>query len=259
MLLTSKQPKPVANAYRQALTGATPFTCDAERRQLELYQRLGILKENVQSALSAFPEPSNPVAPTARKRVLLFAGHRLDSPNRVPVRFPQEKEEVARQAIRDAIKAEREITGEIAYGIAGGSHGGDLLFHEVCAELGIQTKLWMALPPNEYVKVAVQDYVGIGTDKLYKRFNQLQQRCANRCMSNNNNLPRWLQTKANYSFWQRHTLWMIYNALAEGDGNLTLIALWNGDNDNATGDFVHRVKDLGAEVVPIFTKQLFGL
>ena len=39
--------------------------------------------------------------------------------------------------IREAVIKERDLGGEELTGIAGGACGGDILFHEVCDELGI--------------------------------------------------------------------------------------------------------------------------
>jgi conflict system STAND superfamily ATPase/tetratricopeptide repeat protein/AAA domain-containing protein len=258
VLLTSTRPARVASSYRQALAGAEPFYAEAEQRQLQLYERLGILSENVKSALELFP-PASPLRELKKQHILLFAGHMLDQPGRVPPRFPPEKEEIARQAIRDAILAEQEATGGITYGIASGAHGGDILFHEVCAELGIKTELWLALPPEKYVSVGVQNYVGIGTDKLFERFRMLQRQLTPRWMADDLELPRWLRAKPGYDFWQRFTLWMVYNAFRIGAENLTLIALWDGDEACGTGDFVRRVMERGGKIVPIPTKQLFNL
>jgi hypothetical protein len=258
VLLTSSRPARVASTYRQALAGAEPFYADSELRQLQLYERLGILGENIKSALEVWP-PASVTRELKKQRIILFAGHMLDQPGRVPPRFPPEKEEIARQAIRDKILAEQEATGGITYGIAGGAHGGDIIFHEVCAELGIKTELWLALPPEKYVTVAVQNYIGIGTDKLVERFRQLQRQLAPRWMADDLELPRWLRAKPGYDFWQRHTLWMVYNALRIGAENLTLIALWDGDEACGTGDFVRRVMERGGKIVSLPTKQLFNL
>lgn len=267
VLLTSTRPTRVATAYRQGVAGAKPRVADAEARQLALYQRLNILEKNVASALAVLEEHTKQATvaassskPAAQQpRIILFAGHMLDAPGRTPPRFPPEKEEVARQAIREAILAEQTAAGTIAYGIAGGSHGGDLLFHEVCAELGIKTELWLALPPDEYVRVSVQNYVGSETHKLVERFRRLQKQLTCRQMAEKLELPRWLRTNPGVDFWQYHTLWMVYNALTVGAENLTLIALWNGDETNGTGDFVRRVEERGGKVVPLSTKQLFNL
>jgi hypothetical protein len=95
--------------------------------------------ENVKTALSVFaPSRAEAGAPEKKNpRVLLFTGHRIDDTGRKTPRFPGDKESVARQAIKDAVAKEIAEAAEIAFGIAGGASGGDIFFHEVCAELGI--------------------------------------------------------------------------------------------------------------------------
>jgi hypothetical protein len=86
--------------------------------------------------------------------VVLFAGHRVDEPGRTPPRFPPECETKARLAIRSVM---RDIAAQgSVLGIAGAADGGDILFHEVCAELGIESEVCLALPPAEYVRTSVQ-------------------------------------------------------------------------------------------------------
>ena len=74
-------------------------------------------------------------------------------------------------------------------------------------------------------------------------------------------MPAWLAKKKDYSIWQRYNLWMLNNALAEGGENVTLIALWNGqegDGPGGTEDLVWRAKERHARVVILETKKLFG-
>ena len=35
--------------------------------------------------------------------------------------------------------------------MAGDASGGDLLFHEVCQELDIESRLYLAIPGNDYI------------------------------------------------------------------------------------------------------------
>jgi tetratricopeptide (TPR) repeat protein len=57
--LTSNRPAKVSNAYRRALVDAPAFLSDTVRRQLNVYQDLGLLKENVEAVLSMLePAPS---------------------------------------------------------------------------------------------------------------------------------------------------------------------------------------------------------
>ena len=159
--LTAKRPTRVFSAYHKALDGADDFAVEAARSQIVLCQQLGILGDNVKAALSVFPpSPVEDGAPQGGEkrnpRVLLFTGHRVDDPGRKTPRFPADKESVARQAIKEAVAKEITDAGEIAFGIAGGASGGDILFHEVCAELGIPTELYLAVPPDQFIKASVR-------------------------------------------------------------------------------------------------------
>jgi hypothetical protein len=63
----------------------------------------------------------------------------------------------------------------------------------------------------------------------------LRERLPERVLAESEELPRWLREKPNYSIWQRDNLWMLYNALAAGGDNVTLIALWNGEAGDGSG------------------------
>ena len=81
--------------------------------------------------------------------VLVFTGHRLDTPDRPQPRFPAAAEPRARDLLTAALAQELAGGGPVA-GLAGGASGGDILFHEVAADLGIPTELYLALPPEQY-------------------------------------------------------------------------------------------------------------
>src|SRR6185503_437412 len=154
--LTSNRPAKVANAYRSALVDAPAFASDAVRRQLSLYQDLDLLKENVAGVLSVLePPPVVDQVAAAPQRVLLFTGHMIDAPGRAEPRFPPEKVEVAKQKIAEAVEAEKQAAGGIAYGIAGCASGGDILFHQVCEAMGIPTRIFLALPRELYIRESV--------------------------------------------------------------------------------------------------------
>jgi hypothetical protein len=255
--LTSDKPKRVATAYRKALAGAPAFAADAARAQLDLYQLLGVLPPNVTEALKEFPAPQPQGA--KEERVLLFTGHMIDKADRAEPRFPASKEDVARQAIREAIEKERAIA-PIAYGITGGASGGDILFHEVCAELGIPTRLYLALPREEYIVASVKS----AGPQWVERFNQLlNKHPETRILSETGELPSWLvEREDKYNLWHRNSLWLLHNALAEQDQSVTLIALWNGktgDGPGGTADLVDQAGQRGSKVVILDTKELFGV
>jgi hypothetical protein len=269
--LTSDKPSKVTNAYRRALVDAPVFAFDAVRGQLGLYQELGLLQDNVTAVLavlapaqasssapqpaSSAPQPAPAAVPT---RVLLFTGHMIDAPGREEPRFPPEGEAVARQKIREEVLREQELAGGIAYGIAGGASGGDILFHEVCAELNIPTRLYLALPREQYIKESVAP----AGPQWIERFNQLHRNLPPRVLGESRELPRWLQEKPDYNIWQRNNHWMLRNALTAGGDNVTLIALWDrkptGDGLGGTSDMVQSAAERGAKTIILDTNTLFA-
>lgn len=138
-----------------------------------------------------------------------------------------------RDAIRAAVKQELGRTQGVTLGIASGASGGDLLFHDVCEELGIEHRLYLPLPPdafrNESVSPAGREW--------QDRFDALggEQSQSVRVMAASPELPLWLSTRKNYTCWQRANLWLIHEALAVGAKNFTLLALWDGVKTEGLG------------------------
>jgi tetratricopeptide repeat protein len=261
-LLTSDRPQRVADAYRKALADAPALAQEAARKQIALYARLGVMAANVTAALAAFPPPRPLAVHRQKGRILLFTGHMIDARNRKePPRFPatKEAEDAAREAIREAVERERALA-PIACGIAGGSSGGDILFHEVCADLGISTRLFLALPKAQYLVESVQAAGPEWVERfssLYKGQPEVRELAAEK------ELPNWLvERRDEYTIWQRNNLWLLYNALAERDEDVVLIALWNGktgDGPGGTADLVQQASARGAKVVVLDSDELFGL
>jgi tetratricopeptide (TPR) repeat protein len=254
-LLTSKRPSFVAKQYRTALTEAKGFEIDAVRRQLSIYEQLAVAPDTVAEALKVIPIPD--VSEEKPPHVLLFTGHRIDSATRETPRFPADKVDVARRAIEDEVKKELERVDGNVIGIAGGASGGDILFHEVCVELQIPTNLYLAMPRDEYIKESVRD----GGTQWVDRFNELYEQLPRRELGKSKELPRWLQSKPDYTIWQRNNLWMLYNAMACGSRHVTLIALWDGeagDGPGGTKDMVNQADESAARTIILPTEEVFG-
>jgi hypothetical protein len=254
--LTSSRPNRVGQAYRKALADASEQARDGVRRQMTLYQRLGILKENIQAALDNIPPVAQPVRiqqePT---HVLLFTGHRIDTPDRKTPRFPPAKEKHARAMIFEAVRSARAKAKGPLFGIAGGASGGDILFHEICEALEIPSQMYLVLSKHDYVKDSVTD----AGPEWVERFNRLCDKMKPKVLSESSRLPRWLRAKKDYDIWQRSNLWMLHSALFISQDHLTLIALWDGasgDGPGGTEDMVDRAKDRGASFIHLDAKKL---
>ncbi len=257
--LTSNRPAKVSNAYRRALVDAPEFVSDAVRRQISLFQDLGLFNENVE-AVGSMVQPAPAVAPVAAgpKRVLLFTGHMIDAPGRAEPRFPPEKVDVAKEKIAEAVASEQQIADGIAYAICGAANGGDILFLQVCESMGIPAHIFLALPREIYIRESVAD----AGPQWIEEFNRLVRSRPVRVLCESKDLPRWLQDKPKYNIWQRNNLWNLHNALAAAGGeNVTLIALWNGapgDGPGGTEDMVEKAQERGAKTIILDTKKIFA-
>src|SRR5262249_15486601 len=255
-LLTANRPKAVAQRYREALAGAPRFAVDSVRQQLEFFAQLDVRTEFVKEVLPVVQELAGGQDPAAGRtgrlgRVLFFTGHMVDAPDRTkPTRFPptEAAEREARRMIREAVVQEQALESDGIVAICGGACGGDILFHEVCAELGIESRLFLALPPNQFSASSVSR----GGPQWIERFFRLCQRTTPRVLSESQELPMWLRRKKEYDIWRRNNLWMLFHALALNARCLTLIALWDkgeADGPGGTEDLVRQVSSRGYKVV----------
>jgi hypothetical protein len=269
MCLTSTSPARVAAAYRRALLLAPDFNDLAISSQLKIYRDLEVLNANLTEVFKVVKEPASlpesgrlPRDTSQKNRVLLFAGHRIDRPNRPTPRFPASSETSVREKIKASVVKEMNLGIGVSCGYAGGANGGDIIFHEVCAELGIPTRLYLAMPLARFVVKSVDDGGSEWVQRFWNLYHSLAGKGQVRVLSevedadaDYNFLPAWLWEKEGYNIWQRNNLWMLFNALdeacdpASSDPNLTLIALWDGgreDGPGGTADLVNKVEGIGA-------------
>jgi hypothetical protein len=232
LLTLANRPQRVAQAYREALASADRFALEATRRNLAIFKDLGLFEPNLSAALKVVDDAIGEPTPLKERpdRVILFTGHMVDAPDRDPsrMRFPRtaEAEARARALIEQGVKGEIAKGGSIV-GIAGGACGSDILFHEVCSTLLVETRLFLPLPPAKFQVASVQR----GGPDWVERYEKLCERVPPRVLQESEALPSWLVGKPDYNVWQRNNEWMLFNAIATGAQRLTLIALYNPDLD----------------------------
>ena len=263
--LTSDEPERVSSAYEAALS---PVLGSGARRsiseQLEMHRDLGILVENATPALALLAGPPDPREALVRPlHPLVFSGHMIDAPNRPHPRFPASQEDVAAARIRQAIE---EIAAAAAegqeriVGLAGVSDGGDLLFHEACHQLGVETLVLLPVPELVYRATAMPRQASRWADRYHAA---LRNASAVLTLAHTDTLPGWLQTRPDYSTWQRNNQWILHHAWATTTSDrVTVLALWNGEPGDGPGgvaDMVATAQARGAEVVSLDTVTLFGL
>ena len=269
-LLTADNPVFVKNAYRAAKNaGGNVFSVGSEAAQVAIFHLLGLLPENCRAALEALGIPSSlsefkAAAPLKdmplRDRVIVGTGHRIDPADRASPRFPNTPDCIAKAKswLREKVEAEKAQTKGSISGMGGAASGTDLLFHEVCAELGISTKVVLPIPKEEYCRQCVAD----GGPDWVERFNRLVDAKPPIILSDSADLPAWAKSIPNYGVFQRGNIWMMEDALLRPTADVTLLALWSGqagDGPGGTGDMVALAKAHGVKVCIKNTDELFGL
>jgi hypothetical protein len=264
-LLTSDNPGFVRNAYRAAKNAlGERFQLDSELSQVAIFHRLGLLAENCGAAfagLGATPADLQPKEPPPRDRVVVATGHRADAPSRPPPgRFPNTTAciDKAKGWLREALRAEKAQTAGTLYGIAGAASGVDLLFHEVCKELGVPTKVCLPIPIEAYRRESVAD----GGPDSVEKFNQLIAENPPIILSDSDELPAWAEGIKDYGVFQRGNIWVMQDALLRPNADVTLLALWNqkaGEGPGGTADMVKLAKSHGAKVREQNSDELFGI
>ncbi len=165
---------------------------------------------------------------------ILFTGHMIDARGRENPRFPNVKEHAVRKEIKNRLILQKEKMQGSLRGVASGACGGDILFHEVCGELGIATEIYLALPPEQFRKKSVS-FAG---DDWNRRFDLLLSKLPVHV------LPPAEQDESE-NVWKRTNEWMLQIALKNGGDNMALIALWDGkkgDGEGGTSDMIKMSK-----------------
>ena len=264
-LLTADNPAFVRNAYRTAKNAlGERFQLRSELSQVAIFRRLGLLADNCSAAfagLGATPADLQPKEPPPRDRVVVATGHRADAPSRPPPgRFPNTAAciDKAKGWLRQALQAEKTETAGTLYGIAGAASGVDLLFHEVCKEVGIPTKVCLPIPIEAYKRESVAD----GGSDWVEKFNHFIAEHPPIILSDSDELPAWAAGIKDYGVFQRGNIWNMRDALLRPNADVTLIALWNqkaGEGPGGTADMVKLAKSHGAKVREQNSDELFGI
>lgn len=171
---------------------------------------------------------------------ILFTGHMIDSPDREVARFPAQKEEAVKNELQNILTREKDNSKYPLRGIAGGACGGDILFHEACEELAINTEIFLASPVNEFKKSSVSFAGKAWTNRFDKLISKLPVQ-----------ILEDIDTNKDKNIYELTNLWMLQIALENGGKNMTLVALWDkkaGDGSGGTEHMIKIAKEAAAEI-----------
>lgn len=293
--IVSNQPEYVAQLYQQAMHFAPESAEASIRSSLEVYQELeiggcefdpsstiGCVATNVARAIKVLSHNAEPPPPSNElQRILMFVGLRVDAEGGAPggrgrevPGFPPASVADARQAIERAIDAEIKLDGRIVIGIAAGANGGDLLFHEICRDRGIPTRLCLALRKpqyvGQYVAPAGRDWVE-KFSTVHRHLRDLESRGgvptrgplrSIREFTDSSELPRWLKGKPFYNVGRRNNQWMLQHAIVTANeigenAEITLLALWNEAASKAgIGGIGHVIRSAAMQGIKVHAIQV---
>jgi hypothetical protein len=182
--------------------------------------------------------------------VLLFSGHRVDAPGRVPQRFPAARVAAATAAIEGVL--DELGAGAEDIGLTQGSAGGDLLFAEACLRRGVHLRLLLPLPEPAFVRASVAP--SADGARWVERFRAVCEALEEP--------PQVLDTAAGddgADRYERCNEWLLETALAWGAERLRFICLWDGgpsDGAGGTAHLVEAVRRLGRPVIRVNARRL---
>lgn len=256
MFLTEDSDDRVIQAYRDAVPKNDAFAWDAAKGQLQLFASLGIHAERaalIIKELDAYIDPGKPVPDL---HLVVAVGHRVDEPDRPIPRFPADREQQARALFRRALE-ELKASGSNLRVLASAAPGADIIAHELCSELKIESLVCLPMPAADFAGGVFE-----GLDAWRRRFFDLLDSRQPLCLSDQAGLPRWLQASG-FDPWERGNRWVLEMAQTSGARKITLLALWDGnvtgDAKGGTADMVRIARKTGVfDVRVIETAQLLA-
>jgi hypothetical protein len=227
LFLTSDNDRRVKKAYTDAFAKCSPFDWDAARRQLELFAALDIKRDRAQTVIDSVEKVLGQAETRRPVHIVLFAGHQIDGFGRSAPRFPAHKEAQARALIKSTMERLADTAQDIV-GLGSASPGADILWHEICGELGLKTIVCLPMPIAEHARRVFGTH-----DEWRSRFLDLVAENKGRqvlTLSDRDGLPRWLETRT-IDPWERGNRWVLKMALAWGAERVSLVAFWDGKKE----------------------------
>jgi hypothetical protein len=186
---------------------------------------------------------------TAFDTAIVFTGHMVDLPERETPRFPPAMEPLAAEAIRARL-ADLRAGDTRLIGIASGARGGDILFHEACAALGIAARLVLPFHPDAFFDASVRGVPGSDWEARFEAIWRAKAGGA-RTVLGLDDAPD------PFGACNDAMLAMARDAAAR----VVLLALWDGAGavkQGGTAAFAEQVREGGGEVIQIDTKALLA-
>ncbi|MEP7298740.1 MAG: tetratricopeptide repeat-containing protein [Burkholderiales bacterium] len=230
----------VLRKYMAAVAAANQdwFALDSTRQTLALLLDLDFRPDDTAAALKVIDrEIALAKPPRQPRQVLLFAGHRVDAPDRAHPRFPPTLVPPAAAAIEQVL--DRLEAGPDDDALVQGASGGDLLFAEACAARGVRVQLLLPLAEPEFIEQSIAS--SIDGDDWRARYFALRGKLRDPPRVMPDELGP-LPARANA--FERCNLWLLYSALARGVDRVRFVCLWDGSGGDGPGGTAHLYREV---------------
>ncbi len=180
---------------------------------------------------------------------VIFTGHMIDLPGRDRPRFPPVMESVVADVIKMTIGELSERTEGSLVGIASGARGSDILFLEIVQDLGLETRMVLPLPPEQFIPASV---AGVASGDWEDRFQALWNRHGDderEVIAIGTGRERYVACNSR--------MVALGRSLAK---STVLLAYWDGASGDGTGgtqSFVDMMRTAGGEVLHLDAAELY--
>ncbi|MBL8089759.1 MAG: hypothetical protein KF758_14340 [Anaerolineales bacterium] len=236
-LLTTNDLDTIVRTYRKSITASRRnlFFLYSSLAQLEILRDLGmrtkfvsaavqLIKEEIERVDSGDQQVSSDEKKTKGKqlsgRAILFTGYMVDYSGKEKKTLPPEKENELRQEIKKKLEKINPNSNDRAF-LSGLSAGSEIIFAEVCIELGLKVKAYLPLAESAYVREFISPAGEGWVDRFYKARNHP-------LVDEINHVEALGQPKEGDDLYERNNRWALYSALGRGGiENVRLIAVAN--------------------------------
>ncbi|HCR70660.1 MAG TPA: hypothetical protein DIW23_04375 [Anaerolineae bacterium] len=235
-LLTTNDLDTIIRTYRKSITASRRnlFFLYSSLAQLEILKDLGMRTKFVNAAIQLIREEiqrvdsgDQHIASEEKKkgkgkqvngRAILFTGYMVDYSGKEKKTLPPEKENELRQEIRKKIEKMHPTPNDRAF-LSGLSAGSEIIFAEVCIELGLKVKAYLPLAESAYVREFISPAGEGWVDRFYKVRNHP-------FVDEINHVEALGQPKEGDDLYERNNRWALYSAMGRGGiENVRLIAV----------------------------------
>ncbi len=237
--LLSEDGRTIQRSWRVAVAAAQGdwFALDSSRQTLLLLGDLGFRPVETADALAIVErEIVRLTAPFDPRHVLLFSGHRMDSPDSNTPRFPPSMEPAAAARIAAALAALDAGPTDLA--LCQAAAGGDILFLEACAARGVRCQVMLPMDEPAFIEESILPSAnGAG---WRDRWFALKSNLSDSPLI----MPDELGTgPKGQNLFERCNRWLLNTALVSGPERLRFIGLWNGAGGDGPGGTKHMMNE----------------